>query len=90
VTRVVFRAVDRFGTQVRYTTGDVQLRVEGPGTLIGDNPFPLGEYGGLGAVWVRSLTDPGTITLTATHPALGTARLTIESSLVSTGSAELN
>ena len=73
-TRVVFRAVDAYGNQRRFTTGDVRLTLTGPGTLIGDNPFAFGDYGGLGAVWVRSVTgQPGAITLSAAHQSLGQA-----------------
>jgi beta-galactosidase len=80
MTRVMFCAVDRFGTQVNYTHGEVKLTLDGPGKLIGDNPFPLGEYGGPGAAWVRSLAGrAGQISLTADHPKLGTARVTIQS-----------
>jgi beta-galactosidase len=73
-TRAVFRAVDAFGNQRRYSTGLVTLSLSGPATLVGDNPFAFGEYGGLGAVWIRSQAGrPGTITLTANHPVLGQA-----------------
>ncbi len=71
-TRVVFRAVDAYGNQRRYFTGQVTLTLSGPGTLIGDNPFDFGGYGGLGAMWVRSVARrPGVITVSAEHPALG-------------------
>ncbi|MGO9783221.1 MAG: glycoside hydrolase family 2 protein [Streptosporangiaceae bacterium] len=77
-TRVVFRAVDAYGNQRRYASGEVRLRVTGPGELIGDNPFAFGEYGGLGAVWLRSLPGrSGPVTVTAEHPQLGRARVTI-------------
>jgi beta-galactosidase len=77
-TRVVFRAVDAYGNQVRYRHGDVTLKLTGPGTLVGDSVFPFGAYGGLGAAWVRSRYDrEGTITLTATHPELGPAQVSI-------------
>jgi beta-galactosidase len=73
-TRAVFRAVDAYGNQRRYTTGVVTLGLSGPATLVGDNPFAFGQYGGLGAVWIRSLAgQPGAITLTASHPLLGQA-----------------
>jgi beta-galactosidase len=74
MTRVVFRAVDAFGNQRRYPDGAVMLSVSGPGELIGDNPFAFGDYGGLGAVWVRSLAgSAGTIIVTGVHPTLGSA-----------------
>ena len=77
-TRVVFRAVDAYGNQRRFASGEVRLQVTGPGELIGDNPFAFGEYGGLGAVWLRSLPGrSGPVTVTAEHPQLGRARVTI-------------
>ena len=45
---MVFRAVDAYGNQRRYASGEVSLHVTGPAELIGDNPFAFGEYGGLG------------------------------------------
>jgi len=86
MTRVVFRAQDVYGNQRRYTEDDVTLSLDGPGVLIGDNPFAFGEYGGLGAVWVRSISrQAGTITLTAVHPDLGKARVQIRSQWVDSG-----
>jgi beta-galactosidase len=79
-TRAVFRASDAHGNQRRYAIGQVALSVSGPATLIGDNPFAFGEYGGLGAVWIRSQAgQPGDITLTATHPLLGQAQVQVRS-----------
>jgi beta-galactosidase len=79
-TRVVFRAIDRYGNQRRYRSGDVMLNLSGPATLVGDNPFGFGRYGGLGAVWIRSLAgQPGAITLTASHPLLGQAEIQLRS-----------
>jgi beta-galactosidase len=72
MTRVMFRAVDAYGNQRRYPAGRVTLWVDGPGELIGDNPFPFGSYGGLGALWLRSRSGrPGLITVHAAHPGLG-------------------
>jgi beta-galactosidase len=79
-TRVVFRGVDAYGNLRRFMSGQVTLTVQGPGVLIGDNPFAFGAYGGLGAVWVRSVAGrPGTITVTAAHPVLGQAQVRIAS-----------
>jgi beta-galactosidase len=78
MTRVMFRAVDAHGNQRRYPSGTVRLRVEGPGELIGDNPFPFGAYGGLGALWVRSRAGrPGLVTVHASHPELGQASVLV-------------
>jgi beta-galactosidase len=72
-TRVVFRALDAHGNQRPYVTGSVSLTVTGPAVLVGDNPFAFADFGGVGAVWLRSIPNrPGAIRLTATHPALGT------------------
>ncbi len=79
-TRAVFRAIDAHGNQRRYGGGQVTLTLAGPATLVGDNPFAFGEYGGLGAVWIRSVAgQPGTITLTASHPLLGQAEVEVRS-----------
>ena len=79
-TRAVFRAIDAHGNQRRYGSGEVTLTLSGPATLVGDNPFAFGRYGGLGAVWIRSLTgQPGAITLTASHPLLGQAEVQVRS-----------
>jgi beta-galactosidase len=79
-TRVVFRAVDAYGNQRRYRVGEVALNLSGPGILVGDNPFAFGEYGGLGAAWIRSVAgQPGTITVTATHQELGQAQIQVRS-----------
>jgi len=78
-TRVEFLAVDAYRNQRPYVPGDVRLSVTGPGVLIGDNPFAFGDAGGAGAVWIRTLPDsPGTITIRADHPALGSATAAIE------------
>jgi beta-galactosidase len=79
-TRAVFRAIDAYGNQRRYASGQVTLNLSGPATLVGDNPFAFGEYGGLGAVWIRSQAgQPGDITLTARHPLLGKAEIQVSS-----------
>jgi beta-galactosidase len=79
-TRAVFRAIDAYGNQRRYGSGQVTLDLSGPATLVGDNPFALGAYGGLGAVWIRSQAgNPGAISLTASHPLLGQAEVQLRS-----------
>ena len=69
-TRVVLRVTDECGAIRPYANDAVALTLEGPATLIGDNPFAL--VGGTGAVWIRATEAPGTIRLTARHPRLGT------------------
>lgn len=71
-TRVWFRAADAYGNQRPYVTGDVTLTPSGPADLIGDNPFAFADYGGVGAVWLRSRPGrPGDVRLTLIHPTLG-------------------
>ena len=69
-TRIVLRVTDEFGATRTYADAPVQLRVEGPVALIGDNPFSL--VGGTGAVWLRAQQQAGEARLTAVHPQLGT------------------
>ncbi|HEY6738597.1 MAG TPA: glycoside hydrolase family 2 TIM barrel-domain containing protein [Actinopolymorphaceae bacterium] len=72
MTRVVFRAVDRYGSPRRGVPGAVTVRLEGPGEVVGDNPFDLQDAGGAGALWVRTRSrEAGTIRLTLTHPTRG-------------------
>ena len=77
-TRVAMRVADDYGNLRRYSTAAISLSLEGPGELIGENPFSL--FGGCGAVWVRAKHEPGTVVLKATHPILGTkeVRITLE------------
>ena len=73
-TRVVFRAVDRYGAPRPYVTGQVTLSVDGPAALIGDNPFDLAAAGGVGAAWIRSWPGAaGAVTVSASHPVFGDA-----------------
>jgi len=74
MTRFTFRALDAYGNQRPYVTGDVTLSMTGPATLIAENPFSFATYGGVGGAFIRS--QPGTagsVTVTANHPTLGLA-----------------
>jgi beta-galactosidase len=74
VTRLAFRAVDRYGAPRPYVGGQVGFDVEGPAVLVGDNPFDFAATGGARAVWVRSRPGTrGTVTVRASHPDLGDA-----------------
>ncbi|HEY2521453.1 MAG TPA: glycoside hydrolase family 2 TIM barrel-domain containing protein [Streptosporangiaceae bacterium] len=78
-TRLVFRAVDRFGAPRPYVTGPVTLTVDGPGVLVGDNPIDFTATGGAAAVWIRSLPgSPGVVTVRASHATLGQAAAQIK------------
>lgn len=71
-TRITFRAVDAYGHLRPSTGGTVALSVSGPADLIGDNPFPFGDYGGVGGAFVRSRPGmTGTVRVAAFHPELG-------------------
>lgn len=87
-TRVVFRAVDRYGQPRPYVDGAVTISVSGPGMLVGDNPFPFADTGGVGAVWLRTIRDtPGEITVTVAHPTLGSATVAARASMPVPGGA---
>lgn len=68
-TRVVARVTDEFGAVRTYANDPIAFTIEGPATLIGENPFAL--IGGTCAVWVRAGEVPGAVRLNARHPRLG-------------------
>ncbi|HUI43339.1 MAG TPA: glycoside hydrolase family 2 TIM barrel-domain containing protein [Terriglobia bacterium] len=68
-TRVVLKVTNAEGSWRPFSTGSVLVKIEGPGEIIGENPFSLA--GGVGAVWVRAKESAGTIRLHAEHPYLG-------------------
>ena len=79
-TRLTVKALDAYGNPRPRAGGDVTLSVHGPATLIGENPFPFGVYGGVGGAFVRSRPGrTGLVTITAQHPGLGhaTGQLTV-------------
>ena len=77
-TRVTFRATDAYGNQRPNVTGQVILALTGPATLIGQNPFAFGYYGGVGGAFVRSVPGKtGQVTITARHATLGSASVQV-------------
>jgi len=77
-TRFTFRALDAYGNQRPYVSGDVTLSLTGPAVLIGQNPFDFAGYGGVGGALIRSEAGrSGTVTVTASHPSLGKASATL-------------
>ena len=68
-TRVVLRVTDEYGGPRQFSSGVVSLDLDGPGEIVGENPYAL--VGGSGAVWVKTKEGAGTIRLTARHPVLG-------------------
>jgi beta-galactosidase len=77
-TWLTFGAADKFGTLRPFVDGEVALTVEGPGRIVGDNPFQLTDNGGSGAVMVQTTARrAGRIRVTARHSHLGTASIAI-------------
>jgi beta-galactosidase len=72
-TRVVMRVTDEFGAIRPFADDSIKFDLEGPGEIIGNNPFSL--VGGTGAIWIRAKEETGTVRLTATHPGLGPQRV---------------
>ena len=68
-TRVVLRVTDEYGAVRPLANAAITLTLEGPGEIIGENPFSL--FGGAGAIWIRTRESAGTIRLTAVHQKLG-------------------
>jgi beta-galactosidase len=71
-TRLAFGAVDKFGAPRPFVEGEVVFEIQGPGMIIGDNPFQFGDCGGVGALWIKSLPDrSGRVRVVARHAHLG-------------------
>ncbi len=77
MTRVVFQVVDQYDNVLPYATRAVSFTVETDtdAELIGENPFAL--VGGQAAVYLRTGTRPGALTLKAKTPRLPEASCTI-------------
>lgn len=77
-TRFEFKVTDKYGEPRLFAGGKVTFEINGPGEIVGDNPFNLEESGGVAAVWIK--TRPGSsgkITVAATHVSLGTRSIEI-------------
>jgi beta-galactosidase len=74
-TRVVLRVTDEFGNVQPFANDSIKFEVEGPGDIIGDNPFSL--IGGTGAIWIRAQEKSGRVQLKAIHPSLGAQQVEI-------------
>jgi len=78
-TRLEFRVTDKFGQTRLLGGGQVVLKLDGPGVIVGDNPFLLEPTGGVGAVWIKTLPNAtGRITVEATHSSLGAQTVRIQ------------
>src|SRR2546423_14581070 len=76
MTRIVMKVTDEYGAVRPFANGPISLTIEGPGEIIGENPFAL--FGGVGAVWIRTKANAGTIRLTAKHQTLGSKSVTFD------------
>jgi beta-galactosidase len=77
-TRLSFRAIDAFGNHRPYVSGGVSISLRGPAAIVGQNPFPLDQVGGVGGVIIRSEAGrSGTAHVTVAHPTLGSAQATL-------------
>jgi beta-galactosidase len=77
-TRIVFKVTDEFGSERAFASGDVTFEIKGAGVLVGDNPFSLADSGGVGGVWLKGKPGgTGAVTVTATHPRLGSQTVTV-------------
>jgi beta-galactosidase len=84
MTRFTFRALDFYGNQRPYVSGDVTISLTGPATLIADSPFPFATLGGVGGGFIRSQPNTsGTATVTVTHDTLGSASAPLTITLAS-------
>ncbi|HMD98746.1 MAG TPA: glycoside hydrolase family 2 TIM barrel-domain containing protein [Terriglobia bacterium] len=75
-TRVVLQVTNAEGGWRPFSSAAVALKIEGPGEIVGENPFSLS--GGVGAVWVKATEAAGTIHLQARHPYLPTRTVKIQ------------
>lgn len=76
MTRISLRITDEFDNILPFAMEPVQIDIDGPGEIVGDNPFPM--PGGRGAVFVRARRKAGTITVTATAPRLKPQKVRIK------------
>ena len=74
-TRIVLRVTDEFDRIRPIANDPIVFELSGPGQIIGDNPLAL--TGGTGAIWIRTIEQPGTIVLRAKHPELGMQQIEI-------------
>ena len=77
MTRLVFKIVDCYGNRLPYANQVVSFEIDGPATLIGENPFAL--IGGQAAMYIRAGQQPGIVYIHAKTPRLACAstRLTL-------------
>lgn len=69
LTQLSFVVTDQFGNRRRSATGVIGIDVVGGADVVGEAPFGL--VAGGGAVYVRAGHEPGTASITVSHPRLG-------------------
>lgn len=78
-TRLLFKVTDKYGEDRFYADGKLSFNIQGPGIIVGENPFILGSSGGVGAVWIKTIPNStGIIRVEAEHPILGTKSIQIK------------
>ena len=75
-TRVVLRVTDEYGAVRPLANAAITLGIDGPGEIVGENPFSL--FGGAGAVWIKTKQAAGIIRLTAVHSRLGSKTIQLQ------------
>ena len=70
---MVLKVSDEFGAIRPFANVAIALNLQGPGAIIGENPFSL--FSGVGAVWIKTKESAGVIRLKARDPNLR-ARIT--------------
>ncbi len=75
MTRLVVMITDKYGNRLPYAFNAIDFEIEGPGELIGDNPFVL--VGGQGALYVKATKQAGVVTVRAKTARLPAAEATI-------------
>ncbi|MAU12075.1 MAG: hypothetical protein CL607_19790 [Anaerolineaceae bacterium] len=75
MTRLVVRITDEFGNPLRYAFSPITFEIEGPATLVGENPLAL--VGGQAALLIRAGQAAGTVTITASAPRMNTVSVTL-------------
>ncbi len=76
VTRVLLRVADAYGNTQQFASGSLLLSIDGPGEIIGENPFGL--VGGAGAIWIKTKQEAGVIRFSAKHQYLGMRQFEIQ------------
>ena len=91
-TRFTLRIVDAHGNHRPLgAASDLQatFSLSGPATFVGDNPFPIGDYGGVAGGFIRSSPTAGTVTLSASCPGYASLSVTLQTVAGATRAAPL-